>query len=221
MKKLLILYTVTFLSATFIYAQQRQIDSIKALVGLDKYDSVKVRHLNKLSNAYCDIGDMKKAMDCAKSASVLSQKIGYPQGFAKANSNMAFAYYMQADYTNALTYYSKALEITQQLGNTSGAASIISNMGLIYDAQGKLPDALAYFLKALKLAEEADDKKLIATAPVILATFIFTRTIITTHSPISRNHTSLRRILEIKAERPTIWNVSGMYISKSGSIPKH
>ncbi len=163
MKKLLILYTVTFLSATFIYAQQRQIDSIKALVGLDKYDSVKVRHLNKLSNAYCDIGDMKKAMDCAKSASVLSQKIGYPQGFAKANSNMAFAYYMQADYTNALTYYSKALEITQQLGNTSGAASIISNMGLIYDAQGKLPDALAYFLKALKLAEEADDKKLIAT----------------------------------------------------------
>jgi tetratricopeptide (TPR) repeat protein len=163
MKKLLTLYIFAFLSATFIHAQQRQIDSLKSLVSIDPEDSTKVQHLNKLSNAYCDLGEMKKALDCARSASVLSQKISYPQGFARANSNMAFAYYMQADYTNALNYYSKSLDITQQLGNKSGAASIISNMGLIYDAQGKLPDALAYFLKALKLAEEANDKKLIAT----------------------------------------------------------
>ncbi len=163
MKKLLTCFFIFFFSTFTLTAQQRQIDSLKSLVSKDRDDTLKVQHLNKLSNAYCDQGEMHKALDCAKSALNLSLKINHVPGQAKSYSNMAFAYYLQADYNNALSYYSKSLAITQSMGNNSGAASIISSMGLIYDAQGKLPDALSYFFKAMKLAEEVNDKKLIAT----------------------------------------------------------
>jgi tetratricopeptide (TPR) repeat protein len=163
MKKLLTFCVLFILTISFLCAQQKQIDSLRILVNTDKEDSIKVQHLNKLSNAYSDVGEMRRALDYGKSASVLAQKIGYSPGFSRAISNMAFAYYLQADYSNALVYYSRLLEIMQQAGNKSGAASVISSIGLIYDAQGKLPDALAYFLKALKLAEEANDTKLIAS----------------------------------------------------------
>ena len=163
MKKLLTCYFISFFSILHLCAQQRQIDSLRVLVSLDKEDSFKVQHLNKLSNIYCDQGEMRKALECGKASSILAQKINYPSGVAKAYSSMAFANSLQADYSGSLTYYTRALEITQQMGNKSASASIISSMGLIYDAQGRLPDALANFLRALKLAEEADDKKLIAT----------------------------------------------------------
>lgn len=163
MKKLLTCCFVFFLPVTFLTAQQRQIDSLKSLVSIDKDDTLKIQHLNKLSIAYCDQGEMQKALDCGKSAFYLSARINYVAGQARAYSNMAHTYYLQADYANALSCYSKALAITESMGNKSGAASITSSMGLIYDAQGKLPDALSYFFKALKLAEDVDDKKLIAT----------------------------------------------------------
>jgi len=157
MKKLL---TCGFiLSISILAAQQRQIDSLKVLARVDKEDTFKVQHLNKLAGLYSDLGDMKKALDCGINASLISERLNYHSGLARAYANVANTYYLQADYANALYYYSHALDFTQ---NKSAAASIITNMGLIYDAQGKLPDALANFFKALKLAEEANDKKLIA-----------------------------------------------------------
>ncbi len=162
MKKLLTCCFLFFLSLSILSAQQKQIDSLKYLISTDKEDSFKVQHLNKLSNVYSDQGEMQKAVDCGKSALILSLRINYPLGQAKSYSAMALANYLQADYTKALDNYSMALVTIQNMGNKSGAASIISNMGLIYDAQGKLPDALDYFFKALKLAEEAGDKKQIA-----------------------------------------------------------
>ncbi len=160
MKKLLTCCFIFPLS--FLSAQQLQIDSLKILVKAGKEDTLKVQHLNKLAILYADRGDMKKALDCGINASLVSERLNYPSGLAKAYVNVANTYYLQADYVNALYYYSHALEQAQRIGNKSGAASIITNMGLIYDAEGKLPDALANFFKALKLAEEADDKKLIA-----------------------------------------------------------
>jgi tetratricopeptide (TPR) repeat protein len=163
MKKLLTCCFIYWLSCQILSAQQRQIDSLKSLVSRDREDSFKVQHLNKLSTAYCDQGEMRKALDCEKSAFNISMHINYPAGQLRSCSGMALAYYLQADYSNALFYYSKALTLTESMGNKSGAASITSSIGLIYDAQGKLPDALSYFFKALKLAEEVDDKKMIAT----------------------------------------------------------
>jgi len=158
------LFTCCFIYSIFISVlpAQQQIDSLRSLVGVDKEDSFKVKHLNKLSNSYADLGEMKSAMGYAKSALTLAQKINYASGIAKAYSNIALSYYLQADYANALNYYAHSLEINQQIGNKSAAASIITNMGLIYDAQGKLPEALGNFFKALKLAEEVNDKRLIA-----------------------------------------------------------
>lgn len=163
MKKLLACCVISFLSVSIIYAQQRVIDSLKLLVSLDKEDSFKVQHLNKLANAYCDAGEMPKALGCGQSALFLALKINYPLGLERAYSNIAFTYYLLADYQKALDCYSKSLAIAGQTGNESGAASIISTMGLIYDAEGRLPDALANFFKALKIAEDVNDKKLIAT----------------------------------------------------------
>lgn len=162
MKKLLTCCCIFFLSIFFLAAQQRQIDSLKILLSLDKEDSLKVQHLNKLAGFCSDQGEMRQALGYAKSALLLSQRINYTSGLARAYSNMALAYYLQADYPNALNYYSHALDMTQRIGNKSGSASIITNMGLIYDAQGNLPYALADFFKALKLAQEVNDKKLIA-----------------------------------------------------------
>ena len=161
MKKLLSCCIITFFPILFLSAQQ-QIDSLKRLVKADKEDTLKVQHLNKLASLYTDQGDMKKALDCGINASLISERLFYRAGLARAYANVANTYYLQADYTNALYYYSHALDFTQRIGNKSGAASIITNMGLIYDAEGKLPEALANFFKALKLAEEANDKKLIA-----------------------------------------------------------
>ena len=139
MKKLLTCCFISFISAAILTAQQRQIDSLKALVRVDKEDTLKVKHLNKLASLYTDIGDMKKSLDCGINASLISERLFYPAGLAKAYSNVANTYYLQADYTNALYYYSHSLDLIQRIGNKSAAASIITNMGLIYDAEGRLP----------------------------------------------------------------------------------
>jgi tetratricopeptide (TPR) repeat protein len=160
MKKLLTCCFIFLVS--LLTAQQREIDSLRLLTRADKEDTLKVKHLNKLAGLYADQGDMKKALDCGINASLISERLFYPSGLAKAYSNLANTYYLQGDYANALYYYAHSLDFTQRIGNKSGAAAIITNMGLIYDAEGKLPDALANFFKALKLAEEANDKRLIA-----------------------------------------------------------
>src|ERR1039458_7012290 len=134
MKKLLTCCYILLLPVSFLIAQQRQIDSLKSLVNTDRDDSLKILHLNKLSTAYCDQGEMHKALDCGKSALTLSQRTNNIAGQAKAVSSIGLAYYLQADYTTALSYYSKSLAITESMGNKSGAASITSSMGLIYDA---------------------------------------------------------------------------------------
>jgi tetratricopeptide (TPR) repeat protein len=163
MKKLITCSFISFLFCWHLAAQQSQIDSLKQLVSAGPDDTIKVQRLNKLSITYCDQGEMKKALEYGKSASVLAQKIGYPTGLIRAYSNMAFANYLQADYTKSLDFYSKSLDIANEINNKSGVASIISSMGLIYDAEGRLTDALVNFFKALKIAEEVNDKKLIAS----------------------------------------------------------
>lgn len=158
------LFTCCFIYSIFISVlpAQQQVDSLRALISADKEDSFKVKHLNRLANSYADLGEMRLALECAQNALTLAQQIKYTSGIARAYSNMALDYYLQADYSHALDYYSHSLEIMQQTGNIPATASIITNMGLIYDAEGKLPDALANFFKALKLAEQVNDKKLIA-----------------------------------------------------------
>src|SRR5277367_2699503 len=111
MKKLL---TCCFIfSISFLSAQQRQIDSLRILVRAEREDTLKVQHLNKLATLYTDRGDMKKALDCGINASLISERLVYNSGLAKAYANVANTYYLQADYVNALYYYSHSLDLTQ------------------------------------------------------------------------------------------------------------
>ena len=160
-------------SGVNVFAQNRNIDSLRILIKKDKPDTNKVNHFNKLSREYINIGSYGNALLYANSSLQLATVIqngekSFPitqatkKGIADSYSNFGIVYWRKSDYTKALEYYFKALKIDEELRNKNGIARHLCNIGLVNRDQGDYPMALEYSFKALKIAEELENKNGIA-----------------------------------------------------------
>ncbi|HEX8515568.1 MAG TPA: sensor histidine kinase [Bacteroidia bacterium] len=121
-------------------------------------DTTRVNVLNSLGFEYCE-NDPDKALAFSREAILLSGKIGFQIGKAKAFNNAGIIYDVTGNYDSALFYYNSSLEISTSLDNKKQIANTLNNIGLVEWNKGEYEKALHNFLSSLKIFETLGNKK--------------------------------------------------------------
>jgi len=164
--RLFFLFALTIIGITdhISLAQNRNIDSLVAIIKTAKPDTNQANYLNKLSGEYINIGDLTNGLNCANKSLALANSItignkkGWSKGIAIAYNNIGIIYWHQGNYPDALKSHFNSLKIREEIGNKKGIADSYSNIGLVYEAMGNYPDALRNDFTSLKIREEIGDK---------------------------------------------------------------
>ena len=140
------------------YPQQPNVnESLLAIIGSNKTDSVKVTELISVCREKCKVAQYTEARKYADAAMLLSQKANYANGIAEANNQIGIIYWYIKEYGNALSFHLKALEIYQDAQSKSGIAFTYTRIGHAYADMPDYDKALDYFTKALKLERELNN----------------------------------------------------------------
>ncbi|MEO8147097.1 MAG: adenylate/guanylate cyclase domain-containing protein [Bacteroidia bacterium] len=159
----LLLFLVFFCSICL--AQDKQTDSLKAVLANAPEDSNKVNTLIALSKSYFSTSP-DEALRLGIAAKELSEKINYKKGIALALKNTGLTYYKQGKYVEALVDWEQSKKIFENIDDKKGVANMLSNIGIIYFDQADDEKALDFNLKSLKIAEEIKDSMRIMTVLV-------------------------------------------------------
>lgn len=147
------------------FAQQnrsyRIIANQNALPGITA-DTLKVEVLNQLSEDILPT-DSVKALNYAREALALSQKVKDTLAIARSQKNMGNAYYRLKNFNRAPVFLQQALSNYQQLKNKAGQADALNGLArvAIEDTPDKAPD---YIKEALKAAKDAKYSRGIVSA---------------------------------------------------------
>lgn len=151
-----------------VYAQKSSIDSLLLLLTIDKPDSNKVNHLNRLSREYINNGEYSNGLKYGNKALALASSIGigngrgWAKGIANANINVGNVYFHQDNYIEALIKHETALRIWQAINDKQGIAASNNYIASIYINQGRYVEALKNYEISLEINKELGDKKGIA-----------------------------------------------------------
>jgi signal transduction histidine kinase len=167
-----ILYLFVFYGFA-LFPQQKQIDSINAVIKTAKNDTTVARaYLNLIKLIYAANPDTM-IPTCNKVITIVDKNIGsatalekhsYLMSKAAALSNIGVVYYQKGDIDKSLKYLIKGLNVQEEMGEKQEISNSLNSIGAIYFNSGKSDLALDYFLKGLKIAREIDSKEVIAFA---------------------------------------------------------
>lgn len=157
-----ILFLISFVG---VFAQHREIDSLKQILDTSKNDIEKTQILNQISNLY-KTQNPDLMFDFANRALELSQKIKNKNEEANAYLNLGNSQIISGNYPKSLEYFSNAKNIFEELESEpenkqkvqDGLARAYGSIGIVFSEQSNYSKALEYHLKALNLYEKSDDK---------------------------------------------------------------
>ena len=165
MKKILLLFIITFFEMNQLSAQlqgQDRIDSLLRQLPKANEDSNKVKLLIDLSHTYYSINP-DEGLKYGEQGLALADKLDWKKGMANASRTIAGNYgYGKSDYPAALKYSSQALQLFREIGDKTGTARILGDMGVVLWYQSNYPEALKYYFDALRINEELGNKPDIA-----------------------------------------------------------
>lgn len=161
-KFLSILFLLSFCG---VFAQSKEIDSLKQILNTSKNDIEKSQLLNQISDLY-KTQSPSLMFDFANQALELSQKIKNRNEEANAYLNLGNSQIISGNYSKSLEYFTKAKNIFEELEsetgnkqkNQNGLARAYGSIGIVFSEQSNYSKALEYHLKALKIYEQSDDK---------------------------------------------------------------
>ena len=159
-KKYLLLFLLSVHLSTF--AQNKAIDSLRALIPKLPEDSNKVNALTKLCDAFdSTTADYKSVIRYANEAVQLAKKINFKTGLANAYLKLGRGYSYDTFFNDTIVNYTKGLntyfegeKVAQEISNKKLLASIWYEIGDDLEYQSHYQEALGYFLKADRYAEE-------------------------------------------------------------------
>jgi tetratricopeptide (TPR) repeat protein len=157
MKSKYIIILLLLFSFTAI-GQQKEIDSLKALLKTNLDDSTRVRKLNELGFMY-HISNPDTTFILTREALELAKKIDNKYGEAECYNVLGAAYNVNSNYPEGLKYFIKSLKIWEQLDNNYRSGIAYNNIANIYGDLGNFKMALDYYSKALKLIENSEHKR--------------------------------------------------------------
>ncbi len=85
------------------------------------------------------------------------------------SNKIAFIYWQNNLYEEAVQYFTRSLELNQQMGNQNGIKSISYYLGMIYSEQDKLEEAVEAFERGIKISREQKMKNSIVSGLINLA----------------------------------------------------
>ncbi|MDX2128373.1 MAG: tetratricopeptide repeat-containing sensor histidine kinase [Chloroherpetonaceae bacterium] len=109
-------------------------------------------------------GNYKLSDSLAKEALVLSEKMGYRQGVARALHHIGLIASLGSNYKEAYQFYIKSLNIFSSIGDSLGIAKNYNAIGIIYWRQVRYEEALEKHFQSLKIGEALRDTFTIASA---------------------------------------------------------
>lgn len=134
-----------------------KLDSLLGELPKAKGDTGNVQLLIGIANRYRN-SDYAKAVDYAKQAVALSNKLGVKKSISASNYCLGNIYSDHSDIRNTLNCYNIAVEIEKETGDNVALASLLNNMAATYQEMSDYPKALETNLKALKLFEGTGDQ---------------------------------------------------------------
>jgi class 3 adenylate cyclase/Tfp pilus assembly protein PilF len=140
-----------------------EIDSLQRVINMAPDDSANVENILLLSRMYYNV-DPSMAIEVARKALDLAERIEYPSGVAYSYKSIGIAHYFQGQNVEAVTAWQQALEVFESINDQVGVANMLSNIGAIYYNEGDYSKALEYHLQSLKVAEGVGDTLRIFTA---------------------------------------------------------
>ncbi|WP_271765658.1 tetratricopeptide repeat protein [Aquimarina algiphila] len=119
-----------------------------ALTLVQKYDTLAVFLKNEIGVIYLSLKNSSKAKDYFNESILISSRIKYVKGEAKARSFLGSCYEKEGEYLEALQYQKESLSLFKKLGNKEGLAIVNENIGSIYEDLEQYNLAYEYFKKA-------------------------------------------------------------------------
>lgn len=165
MKKFLsILFFILLSQTVFCQKPDRIIDSLTHTLSTIGSDTGRIHVLNSLSKRIRLAGDFNKAMNYAKDALQLSEKISFKEGKVSAYNNIGIIYSEQGNYPDALKNLLIALKEAEEKGYKNGVAESYNNIGNVYYKQGNFGEAKKNHLSSLYVSEEINNLHRIANS---------------------------------------------------------
>ncbi len=168
--KLTILFSI--ISLSIVGAQNKIIDSLKALVKTKITDSVKIKAYGDLCWYYSGIST-DSAFYFGNIALDLSKKTNNLNGEAQAYNDFGIIHYKLSNFDTSNTYYKKALVIRLKNKDTLGVGSLYNKMGIAYQRIFKMDSAIYYNTKALEIFESAKNEQYVALIKNNIANIYF------------------------------------------------
>ncbi len=140
-------------------AQTSKIDSLKAIIALNRQDEETARNMNFLSFEYVrtDIEEAKKYLWKAK---YLGELLGNSRTLSASYSQLTSIYQNQAEIDSAEIYLSRLKKLALEASGSNAnivKVNYYSTAGLFFKKSGNLKEALAYFIKAHETAINNND----------------------------------------------------------------
>ena len=168
--KLTILFSI--LSLSIVSAQNKIIDSLKALVKTEITDSLKIKAYGDLCWYYSSIST-DSAFYFGNIALDLSKKTNNLNGEAQAYNDFGIIHYKLSNFDTSNTFYKKALVIRLKNKDTLGLGSLYNKMGISYQRIFKMDSAIYYNTKALEIFESLKNEQYVALIKNNIANIYF------------------------------------------------
>jgi adenylate cyclase len=160
----IILLFSLLLFASPLFAQTREIDSMRTLLKSAKNDSNKVTTLKILGYDFYALEKYDSAEKYEQEALSLCFTLKYKKGMTGAYETIGGIALDQGNYSEALQNYLKSYRISTELNYQKGISHSTNDLGRLYYSTGDYPTALHYLFIALKIKEKQGDSVALETA---------------------------------------------------------
>ncbi len=157
----LVLIFVQFYNVEQVSANKLKPDSLQNLLDVAEYDTSRIVILNQLADYY-HINEPDKSLEFSGKALIVSKRISFYLGEAKADLNIAKVQMNLGDYTSASEYVYEALRIYEKMNYKAGIAKACDYIGQINFFLQSYESALEYLYRAVKINFELNDKSNLA-----------------------------------------------------------
>lgn len=157
------LISILFFWAFAFTANAQNIDSLENKLRGPLSDSIRIRALLKLADAYRSI-DLKKTFDAAEKAARIGEDKNLLWGKAAAYFVLGRFLNISGDFRSSAKYYDLALNINFRLRDSIGMAKCYNNLGLDYYNFGKYDEAYFYYTQSYNLSFAKKDSTSMAVA---------------------------------------------------------
>jgi tetratricopeptide (TPR) repeat protein len=115
--------------------------------------------LGNLGNAYADLGEPRRAIECHEQNLVIAREVSDRRGEGNALGNLGSAYWELGEPRRAIEFYEQHLVVARQIGDRRGEGNALGNLGLAYAHLGEPRQAIEFYEQHLVIAREIGDRR--------------------------------------------------------------